>query len=254
MVPATKGTLDHRNVGESHRPGNSAIHLIRDNLLIAALYWGISHINRVFFSSYGVLPMPIWPAASLAVAVGLVLGWRGAPGIALGTILANAISLGSSVWVAAGISVMNTAGPIFGTWLIRKSATRLPPLLLRKGCEPLPPLRGNTDTHPDRHRRHHQHPGRRSHLAGRSTSRLASLVDRPRQRHTALHSSAALLVGRSQTPSPEVQPGILWLFPVHIARHRHGLLPRRKQPIGAGRHAPPADRAPGLGIGAFRDA
>ncbi len=117
-----------RNAVDAHgQRARTTIRFLRDNVLIAALYWSVSQLNMIFFSSYGVLPMPIWPAASIAVAVGLMLGWRGAPGLVIGTILANALALGSSWPVAAGISVMNTLGPLFGTRLIKRWATSYPP-------------------------------------------------------------------------------------------------------------------------------
>ncbi len=101
--------------------------LLLQNLLIAGAYWAISHINMLFFTSFGVLPMPIWPAASLAVAVSLFMGLRGAPGIAAGALLSNALSLGSTFPVAAGIAVMNTLGPLAGALLIKRSAVMNPP-------------------------------------------------------------------------------------------------------------------------------
>jgi hypothetical protein len=40
--------------------------LVAANLVIAAVYWGVSWLNWFLFRSGGVLPMPIWPAAGPA--------------------------------------------------------------------------------------------------------------------------------------------------------------------------------------------
>jgi len=79
--------------------------LIIENLIVAGLYWGVSHINWMLFKTGGVIPMPIWPAAAVAFVFALIRGWRVAPGIAAGTILANTVSLGGPVDLASGIAV-----------------------------------------------------------------------------------------------------------------------------------------------------
>lgn len=93
---------------------------IAENVIIALVYWGISHIDFIVFRNIGILPMPIWPAAAVAFVAGFYRSWSAAPGIAIGTILANYISLGAPLSYAACIAVMNTVGPIVSAVLMRK--------------------------------------------------------------------------------------------------------------------------------------
>jgi len=96
------------------------INPVLDNVVFALLYWGISHLNWLVFSSVGVLPMPIWPAAGLAFVGALYRGWKIAPGIIVGTFLANYISLGAPLQFALLIPVMNTLGPLIGAVIVRR--------------------------------------------------------------------------------------------------------------------------------------
>ncbi len=95
-----------------------------ENLLIALGYWAVSHINFILFKSVGVLPMPVWPAAALAFLAAFYRGMAGAPGIALGTVLANHLSLGGPLNYALCIAVMNTLGPVWGAALMRSRVSR----------------------------------------------------------------------------------------------------------------------------------
>ncbi|NDV22423.1 MASE1 domain-containing protein [Desulfovibrio sp. JC022] len=92
-----------------------------ENIAVAAVYWLVSHLNWLIFSSVGVLPMPIWPAAAVAITAALYRGWSIAPGLALGTILANHFSLGAPWGFAFCIAVMNTLAPVLGALLIKKN-------------------------------------------------------------------------------------------------------------------------------------
>ncbi len=94
---------------------------------VAAAYWAASHLVAVFFSAFGMLPAPTWPAASIALSAAVLAGRAAAPGIALGTVLANAVSLGAPVDVSLGIAVMNTAAPLLAAALIRRMAPAGPP-------------------------------------------------------------------------------------------------------------------------------
>ncbi len=94
--------------------------IVVENLIIALAYWGLSKANFMIFSHVGVLPMPIWPAAALAFVVAFYRGWRVAPGIAVGTVLANHFSLGAPWVFACCIAVMNTLGPVLAAVMIRR--------------------------------------------------------------------------------------------------------------------------------------
>lgn len=104
------------NSGNSMHPGR----MIIENIVVLLLYWAISHLNFIVFKSLGVLPMPIWPAAAVAIVAAFYRGWKVAPGIAIGSVLANHISLGGSLQFALLIAILNTVGPILGAYIARK--------------------------------------------------------------------------------------------------------------------------------------
>lgn len=99
--------------------GVTTLRLVVENILAALGYWGVSHVNFIIFKKVGVLPMPIWPAAALALVFAFYRGWMSMPGIAAGTILANHYSISAPWNYAVLIAVMNTLGPIAGAWLVR---------------------------------------------------------------------------------------------------------------------------------------
>jgi integral membrane sensor domain MASE1 len=86
-------------------------------------YWVLAHGTFVLFRHMGVLPMPIWPSAALAIFVAFYRGWNIAPGLAVGTVLANHFSLGGPWDYAAGIAVMNTLGPLLGAHIMRRQVS-----------------------------------------------------------------------------------------------------------------------------------
>jgi PAS domain S-box-containing protein len=94
--------------------------MILINGLVALFYWGVSHLNWLFFHHVGILPMPIWPAAAVALIAALYWGWGIAPALAVGTLLANHYSLGATWTYAACVAVMNTAGPLMAVWLVKR--------------------------------------------------------------------------------------------------------------------------------------
>ncbi|HPS01822.1 MAG TPA: ATP-binding protein [Candidatus Sumerlaeota bacterium] len=94
------------------------------NGMVALAYWGVSHLNGLFFRHVGILPMPIWPAAAVAILAGFKWGPRIAPALAAGSILANHFSLGASWACSAGVTVMNTIGPLLAvSWANRRLET-----------------------------------------------------------------------------------------------------------------------------------
>lgn len=97
--------------------------LALENAAIALGYALLSLLTFILFRRLGVLPMPIWPSAALAIVVAVYRGWRAAPGLALGTVMANFCVLGSPFVFALGIAVMNTVGPLVGGWIVRRLAT-----------------------------------------------------------------------------------------------------------------------------------
>ncbi|WP_031484762.1 MASE1 domain-containing protein [Maridesulfovibrio frigidus] len=95
-----------------------------ENGAVALGYWFITYLNWLLFSSVGIMPMPIWPAAALALIVALYRGWSVAVGIAVGVVLADYFTLGVALKLAASISVANTLGPVLGAILIKKRISR----------------------------------------------------------------------------------------------------------------------------------
>ncbi len=114
-------TSDARSVAKSFQSGIAVA--VMWNAIIFATYWGISHLNWIIFNRVGVLPMPIWPAAAVALVGAILHGYSVAPGIALGAIFANHFSLGSSWALALGIAVMNTVGPLLAAKIMRHRIT-----------------------------------------------------------------------------------------------------------------------------------
>jgi integral membrane sensor domain MASE1 len=93
--------------------------LCLDNVLTALAYWALAHLTFLIFKNLGILPMPLWPPAAVALVAAFYRGWGIAPGIAAGTILANHFSLNSSWEYAAAIALMNTVGPLLGASIMR---------------------------------------------------------------------------------------------------------------------------------------
>lgn len=106
--------------------GPLCTHPVAGTLVLALAYWGLSHLAWMLFHALGVLPLPVWPAAGLAFAAALHGGWWAAPGLAIGTVLANQVSLGApwGLGLAIGIADMNTLGPVLGAALLRWRVTR----------------------------------------------------------------------------------------------------------------------------------
>lgn len=101
--------------------------MVLENLLIISFYWGVAHLNFMLFRRGGVLPIPLWPSAAVGLSGALIYGWRVTPGIAAGSLLANAVSLGSGWLLAAAVAITNTLGPALTAHIIRHKATSIPP-------------------------------------------------------------------------------------------------------------------------------
>jgi signal transduction histidine kinase/integral membrane sensor domain MASE1/ActR/RegA family two-component response regulator len=64
---------------------------------------------------------PVWPPTGLAIAAGLWLGYRAAPGIFLGALVANYLLTDVSLAAAVGISIGNTLEAVVAVYLLRRS-------------------------------------------------------------------------------------------------------------------------------------
>ena len=90
------------------------------NLAVAALYcslgWAVSH----FFAQYGLFPSPIWLPASIALVAAMIGGLRMAPGLFLGSLIANYALFDPPLYEACIISAGNSLGPILGAVALRR--------------------------------------------------------------------------------------------------------------------------------------
>ncbi len=93
------------------------------NILIIVAYWVISHLSWLLFNHIGVLPMSIWPAAAIEVLAAFYFGWKIAPALFLGSVLANHLSLGGQLPYALTIGLTNVIGPLVGAYLVRQLIT-----------------------------------------------------------------------------------------------------------------------------------
>ena len=93
--------------------------LVVENTAVALAYSGLAYLTYMIFHGLGVMPMPIWPSAALAIVVAFYRGRAIAPGLVVGTVLANALILGASLFYALCIALMNTMGPLAGGVLLR---------------------------------------------------------------------------------------------------------------------------------------
>ena len=106
----------------------SAWRLVAVNLVLGLSYWGLTRLAVLLFAA-PVLPMPFWPGAALGLAAGMLGGWRWAPGIFAGCVLANHLALGAPLSLAFSLALGNTLVPFWMATEIRRRASRLPPLL-----------------------------------------------------------------------------------------------------------------------------
>jgi integral membrane sensor domain MASE1 len=97
--------------------------LCLENVLTLLVYWALAHLTFLVFRDLGVLPMPVWPPAAVAIVMAFYRGWKIAPSLAVGTILANHVSLSSPLGYAFSLALMNTAGPILGASIIRRQVS-----------------------------------------------------------------------------------------------------------------------------------
>src|SRR5262249_19774279 len=63
---------------------------------------------------------PVWPPTGVAIAVCLWLGYRAAPGVLIGALLANYLLTDVALATAAGISIGNSLEAVSAVYLLRK--------------------------------------------------------------------------------------------------------------------------------------
>lgn len=92
------------------------------NAATAFAYFVLGLAVSRFFSAFGLFPAPIWLPASVALAAAMVGGARVAPGLFLGSCLANAVLFDAPAHVVALISFTNALGPVVGAAILARWA------------------------------------------------------------------------------------------------------------------------------------
>jgi signal transduction histidine kinase len=90
------------------------------NLAVALLYFGLGLIVSRFFAAYGLFPAPIWLPASIAMVAAMIGGLRLAPGLFLGSFLANHVLFAPPLHITAIVSLGNAFGPVAAALLMRR--------------------------------------------------------------------------------------------------------------------------------------
>jgi len=92
---------------------------------------GLNVALLLVYTALGVLPAgvfhvvsPFWPPAALSVFAALVWGWRGMPGVFLGSLTVNVALFGWNLPGAAWVSVGNVLAPLLGAWGLRDLPTQ----------------------------------------------------------------------------------------------------------------------------------
>lgn len=92
---------------------------------------GLNVVLLLVYATLGVLPAavfhvvsPFWPPAALSVFAALVWGWRGMPGVFLGSLTANVALFGWNLPGAAWVSLGNVLAPLLGAWGLRDLPTQ----------------------------------------------------------------------------------------------------------------------------------
>jgi signal transduction histidine kinase/integral membrane sensor domain MASE1/CheY-like chemotaxis protein len=88
-------------------------------LMVAGLYFVTAKLG-LSLASVNASVSPVWPPTGVAIALMLWFGYRAAPGILLGALLANYLLTDVSVATAAGISLGNTLEAFTAVYLVRR--------------------------------------------------------------------------------------------------------------------------------------
>ena len=100
------------------------------NLLTALIYFVVSVPIAKFFAAFGFFPSPFWPGAGIALFAVVLMGWTVAPGIFLGSAVANGVLFTAPVEAVFLISITNMLGPLVGGMLLRRTMPPRQPVLL----------------------------------------------------------------------------------------------------------------------------
>ncbi|HEV2580474.1 MAG TPA: MASE1 domain-containing protein [Ktedonobacteraceae bacterium] len=87
--------------------------------LIAAIYFSTARFGLSLDAVSGFATL-VWLPSGIALAAGLLFGYRLWPGIFIGAFLANLLN-GAPIFVAIGIGIGNTLEPMVGTYLLKSN-------------------------------------------------------------------------------------------------------------------------------------
>ena len=90
------------------------------NLALALVYFALGLVVSRFFAAYGLFPAPIWLPASVAMVAAMMGGPRLAPGLFLGSFLANDALFAPPLNVSAIVSAGNALGPVAAALLMQR--------------------------------------------------------------------------------------------------------------------------------------
>ncbi len=94
--------------------------MVLANGALALGYWGLTQGVVLLTHGHGLLPLPFWPGAALALAAALLGGWRCLPGVALGVLLAHGLVLGQPLLPALTLSLASALVPFWAAGEIRR--------------------------------------------------------------------------------------------------------------------------------------
>ncbi|MBM9616767.1 MASE1 domain-containing protein [Desulfobulbus rhabdoformis] len=98
--------------------------LALETAAVVAAYWLMATAANALFSSWGIMPMPISFPAGLALIFAVLRGWQSAPGIFIGTIVANVSAFGAPIAYAMCVGLANCMGAIAGGLIVRQYIMR----------------------------------------------------------------------------------------------------------------------------------
>ncbi|MBL8703397.1 MAG: MASE1 domain-containing protein [Rhodospirillales bacterium] len=100
--------------------GDGPMPWLAGNFAAAFAYAVLGLAVSQFFAAYSLFPAPIWLPASVAVVAALAGGLRLAPGLFVGSMIANFLVFQAPFYEAAIISLGNSLGPVIGAALTRR--------------------------------------------------------------------------------------------------------------------------------------
>ena len=113
-------------MSESNPSGRSRLTLLLQIAGVAALYYGAARLG-LMLQLPGTNASPVWPPSGIAFAAVLIWGYRVWPGVTIGALLANLVTLpptAAGFQASAGIMIGNTLEAVTGFWRLQRKHSR----------------------------------------------------------------------------------------------------------------------------------